>query len=263
LCKDHAERVARDMLSYAKRYQYCLLKGDVSDLAMLSMGKRRMAMASLGNLAKFSGVYDSWKALIHRYGIKWITVGVKDKRMIDRLTKVVDADDVYNWVKQCKREVPELTDFLDLMALSGMRLEEAVNSYNLIIQLYKKGKLNEYYDLSNEVLEHYKFKDLFLRKGKKAFVSFVPHELVLRIAGRDPISSRHAVGKKVGKARFSDLREAHASVLTKHLKTPEIDFLHGRIGTSVFMQNYFNPAMIGDLRKRIFQAIAEIQAKIK
>jgi hypothetical protein len=50
--------------------------------------------------------------------------------------------------------------------------------------------------------------------------------------------------------------------MTKYLNQSEIDFLHGRVGTSVFMQNYFNPAWISDLKQRVFQGIAEIQSRL-
>jgi hypothetical protein len=43
------------------------------------------------------------------------------------------------------------------------------------------------------------------------------------------------------------------------LKESEIDFLHGRVSTSVFMRNYFNPALIGDLKERVFKAVAELK----
>ena len=36
------------------------------------------------------------------------------------------------------------------MLLSGSRYEEAVDSYNLIINPAKEGKLNEYYDRDKE-----------------------------------------------------------------------------------------------------------------
>jgi len=42
----------------------------------------------------------------------------------------------------------------------------------------------------------------------------------------------------------------------------EINFLHGRIGTSVFMQNYFNIAWIRDLKKRLFAGIKQILEEI-
>jgi len=44
-----------------------------------------------------------------------------------------------------------------------------------------------------------------------------------------------------------------------YLTQPEIDFLHGRTSASIFMQNYFNPALISDLKERVFKAIEEIK----
>ena len=55
---------------------------------------------------------------------------------------------------------------------------------------------------------------------------------------------------------FVNYREHY---LTKHIIQPEIDFLHSRVLTSVFMRNYFNPTHITDLRTRIFKAIKEIE----
>jgi len=113
---------------------------------------------------------------------------------------------------------------MDFMAITGLRLVEAIESYNLIIKLAKEGKLNEYYNEEKEALEHFRFKEIFLRKSKKAFVSFIPKELIE--------------------------------------KQPEIDFIHGRVTTNIFMANYFNPALICDLKERVFNAVKEIQNKI-
>ena len=55
--------------------------------------------------------------------------------------------------------------------------------------------------------------------------------------------------------------EAHATFMTKFLKKEEIDFLHGRVTSGVFMQHYFNPALIADLKTRAFQGITEILEK--
>jgi len=156
---------------------------------------------------------------------------------------------------------------MDFIAITGLRLVEAIESYNLIIKLAKEGKLNEYYNEEKEALEHFRFKEIFLRKSKKAFISFVPKELIEKIALSSPLpDSRHAiqmrVKKKGLKLRFSDIREAHASFMTKYLKQPEIDFIHGRVTTNIFMANYFNPALICDLKERIFNAVKEIQNKI-
>jgi len=63
--------------------------------------------------------------------------------------------------------------------------------------------------------------------------------------------------------RFGELREYWASVMTRHLSQPEIDFLQGRVSTSVFMRNYFNPAWISDLKQRTIEASEEILEKIE
>ena len=58
--------------------------------------------------------------------------------------------------------------------------------------------------------------------------------------------------------RFSDIRELFASCSVKHLKQPEIDFLQGRVSTSVFMQNYFNPMWIADLKTRAITNLTDL-----
>ena len=59
--------------------------------------------------------------------------------------------------------------------------------------------------------------------------------------------------------RYSDIRETHGTLMTKYLKDNEIDFLHGRVTSNVFMRNYFNPSLISDLKTRVFQTTCEIQ----
>jgi hypothetical protein len=48
--------------------------------------------------------------------------------------------------------------------------------------------------------------------------------------------------------------------MTRFLSQSEIAFLQGRVSGSVFMRNYFNPALIGDLKERVFKGIADIEA---
>jgi len=93
------------------------------------------------------------------------------------------------------------------MAITGLRLVEAVRSYNLIIQLSKNNRLSSYNE-EKEALEHFRYEELFLRKGKRMGL----------------------------KQRFSDLRELHGSILTRYLSESGINFLHGRIGASVYAE---------------------------
>ena len=94
---------------------------------------------------------------------------------------------------------------------------------------------------------------------------FVPKQPVQKIAKNKPLDwskVRKKIEWRVGKLKFADLREYHAIFMAKFLSRAEIDFLHGRVSTTVFMANYFNPALIGDLKERVLKAIRKIRAKV-
>jgi hypothetical protein len=215
-------------------------------------------------LAKFAGVYDDFKALKAAYGLKW-TGRSSDDLLIDRLTRVADPEEMFNWIKQVKTTFPLFATFMDFMAMTGLRYEEAINAWNLIIQLTAQGRLGTYYAKEKRVLEHFRFRETFIRKTKKAFVSFISESLVEEIAKQKPLT-KPQITKRIQRARlklrFGDIREFQGTVLTKYLSREEIDFIHGRVSSSVFMRNYFNPAWISDLQERALKAASEILAKI-
>jgi hypothetical protein len=265
LKQTHTSRFSRDIVIYAKRYLSYLQSGNLSEIALMTPGKRRMIMTSLSNLSKFLGIYEDWKRMVNAYQLKWSDRST-DEIIIERLTKVKDVDDVFNWIRQVKDVRPDFSDLLNLMAFSGMRLIEAVESYNLIIQLHKEGRLSDYYNEQTEALEHYKFRERFLRKAKKTYISFVPKSLVLRIAENGKQLNKHGVCTGIQRhglpLRFGDIRELHGSIMSKYLSEVEVNFLHGRIGSSVFMSNYFNIKWINDLKERMSKGIAEIEGKL-
>ena len=242
-------------MRYARKFCHCLLKGDFSELNGFSDSKRTHVMKALSALSKFLGVYEDYKTLLKNYGLKWSVNS--DDIIINRLTKTVNPSEVFEWIKSVKKEKPDLTDFMDFMAITGLRFNEALESYNLIIKLAEEGNLSQYYNEDKEVLEHFKFKETFIRRTKKAFMSFVPKIFVEAISRNKPLTHSYAISvrKKGFRLRFGDIREAHATFFTKYLRESEIDFLHGRVSASVFMRNYFNPALIGDLKDRVFKAI--------
>lgn len=254
----------RTLFNYAQKYSDCLFKRDLSALQGLAPSMRPNVLKALAALAKFSGKYEDWKGLIKSYGVSWAGRN-SDDVFIDRLTGVKDSGEVWEWVKAVKAEREELTGLLDLMSVSGLRFVEGVASHNLILDLDLAKRLHDYY--RGEALEHFRFKELFIRETKKAFVSFVPEILIADILKDEPLGTLDSIKKQIQKSklplRFGDIREAHATFMTKYLKPSEIDFLHGRVTSSVFMANYFNPSLIADLRERAFKGIAEIQEKIK
>jgi len=256
---------AKDLLNYSKRFCHVLFNGEASELLRLSESVRKVVMASLSNLSKFLGVYSEWKRLVEGYGLKWSS-GKSEDYLISRMAHTENNENVLEWVKQVKAKIPKLSVFMDFMILSGLRLREAVNSYNLIIDLAREGRLSEYYNFENEALEHYRFKSLFIRRSKKVFVSFIPERLIEEISKQEKLTlhqiSNWVRRDKKLKSRFPELREYYATVMTKWLNQSEIDFLQGRISGSVFMRNYFNPALITDLHERVFKGLTEMEKRI-
>jgi len=220
-------------------------------------------MAALSNLAKFLGVYLWWRRIIENHGLKWGD-GRSERFIISRMTN--EGGSVLEWIKRVKRELPELSVFMDFLAFSGLRFKEAVNSYNLVIDLTEKRGLNKYYNVEKESLEHYRFERLFIRRCKKAFVSFISREFIKEI-GKQKKLTQYQINNWVRRdkrlrARFCDVREYWATFMLRWLNRAEIDFLQGRIGVSTFMKYYFNPTLITDLKERVFKGLAELMKQL-
>jgi intergrase/recombinase len=265
LFREYMPVTAKGRLRYARKYADCLRNRDFSSLKLLTNSQRIHAMKALAVLSKFLGIYEEFRSLVKNYGLKWSGKKSSDL-IIERLTKTVNADEIYDWIKKVKTVYPEIRNFMDLMVTTGLRYNEAIESYNLIIKLARNGKLHNYYNIKSKTLEHFRFKEIFIRRSKKVYISFVPKELVERIISQNELVEWNATKKKVARnvehLRFADLREFHGTFLTKYLRQPEIDFLHGRSSASVFMKHYFNVALITGLKTRTFKAIREIEKKI-
>ena len=207
-------------------------------------------MKALSTYSKFAGDYERYRQLVKSYGLKWSVNN--DDIIISRLLKYSSnsgtQSELYDWTKTVNIKVPAFRTFMDFTISTGLRCDEAINSYRLIVELSKNRKLGEYYNTERQVLEHFRFGEIFIRKTKKAFMSFASKQLIESVQNSNLILTEDVVKKRLQRMdiplRFSDLRELFASCSVKHLRLPEIDFLQGRVSTSVFMQNYFNPNLV-------------------
>jgi hypothetical protein len=251
----------------AVRYAYCLADGNLAPLHHLPSGVRNTALCALSSLAKYLGIHDYFAMLVRRHRLKWKDVRVEDL-ILSRIARAGGGGDVVEWVRRVKGEVPRLGAFMDFVTLTGLRLEEAVNSYNLIIELGSEGRLGEYYSYEGCMLEHFRFRELFMRRTKKVFISIVPGEVVeaVRRAGERltvyKVNNWVRRDRRLG-ARFNDVREYWATYMTRWLNPAEIDFLQGRVSGTVFMRNYFNPALITDLKDRVLRGVTELQGRLR
>lgn len=147
------DEYSRNTIVYAKKYYLRLLNHDFLEIRDLKETRKANTLKALSCLAKYLRVYEDFKLLVKNYRLKWSGRKVEDL-IIDRITKVENPDEIFNWINQVKQARPEPSEFVDFMAVTGLRLAEAVNTYNLIIKLNEQGRLEEYYDVEHEVIEH-------------------------------------------------------------------------------------------------------------
>ena len=259
LSANYCKNVAQTYLSYAKKYYDLLRQRNFSSLKLLQPDKRLHVIKALSCLSKFTGVHDIFKELIKAYDLKWSN-GNSDAIILRRLLRSKDnGNDIREWITTVKQKIPRLSIFIDFMTATGLRKIEAMNSFNLIVNLAETNKLNDYYE--EGMLEHFRFPKVFLRHTKKAFISIVPCDLVNEVA-ESPKITQAIIDKPLKRRRiplrFSDIREYWATSMTRHLSQPEIDFLQGRVGSNTFMQHYFNPTLIHDLKERTLTGIENL-----
>ncbi|MEM1582731.1 MAG: hypothetical protein QXK89_09530 [Candidatus Bathyarchaeia archaeon] len=148
----YGRKTAVDVFSYARRFGFCLLTGDLRPLLGLSESKRLHALKALSALAKFIGVHERFRELVKNYGFKWGKCS--DELIIRRITGK-NGDDILDWVGVVSK-VHGLSLFSRFMLVSGLRFEEAINAYNLIID-----GVSGYFNRELSALEHFRFKEIF------------------------------------------------------------------------------------------------------
>jgi len=110
------------------------------------------------------------------------------------------------------------------MLVSGLRFEEAINAYNLIID-----GASEYFNRELSALEYFRFKEIFLRRRKKTYISLIPADLIEEIRMKGEKLNANIIRKRLQRRRiplrFGNLREYWATLMTRYLTPAEIDFL--------------------------------------
>lgn len=175
-------KTAEDRLRYAKQYAHVLMSRpigqDTGVLLQLSPNKRIHAMKALSSLARFTGRIDSWQTMRQKYQLSWSTGTEK----IDAFTRFFDdsrsLDIMLQWLREAVTALPK--DYANVFlfcTLTGLRASEAVESIKLLAspQLWKS---QQYYNPEQNVLQHYRFPDIFIRRTKAVYISVVDKEIV-------------------------------------------------------------------------------------
>jgi hypothetical protein len=217
-----------------------------SKLLTIKPSVRGNALKSMVCLAKYLGCYEEYKGKLKSHGIKWTNEDTAFNGFLSIFSK--QHDTLPQWVKEATRVLHDNERlFLRFLATTGLRKNEGITSFNMVIELNSAGKLCEYYNEELNVLEHFKYGKLFLRDTKNAYISFVTKALIKEICRSQPVSNyaiHSRLDRKHLKMRFKELRSYHNSYLRKHGIISElVDVLAGRVPKTVFVRHYLGEEM--------------------
>jgi intergrase/recombinase len=117
-----------------------------------------------------------------------------------------------------------------------------------------------------QCLEHFRFPEIFLRKTKKAYISFVTPEIVQNMKSHAThIQSYNAIRlacrRKGINMDMRYCRKLHGSWLHKEgIPSEIVDFLQGRVSTSVFSRHYLTPQK--NLKDKVLDVLDKLQKEI-
>jgi hypothetical protein len=256
----YAKSNAPKVMCYANKYYHVLESGNIGQLNALPATIRTDAVKSLIIIAKYIGCYEQFKAALKSYGIK--------NARPDALAAFIRIysntnNNLDQWIAKVKPVLtPEENLLLKFLRLTGLRCSEGIESFNLIIELSKNGRLPDYLSSETGILEHFRYKEKFLRGTKNAFISIAPESFIDKITQSQPVTYA-AIVKKLQRrkipSRISELRDYYGTFMIRHgLVAQEADLLCGRIPPSVFVRHYFSPAR-KELKERTFKALSEME----
>jgi hypothetical protein len=248
--------------SYLSRYGYLLnSNSNLAELDSIKESIRNNLIKSLIIYSKFKGFYEEFSKRLKDYGIK--LNGVSSYNAFIRIYNNTNntSHNVLEWINQIK---PYLRDnenlFIQFLKATGIRKNEGIESFNLIIQLAKLNRLSEYYGLELNCLQHFKYPKLFIRKTKNLYISFIPESLVNAIANSETVSYsaiRKRLERKGILLRINELRDYHATLLINNgFNELEVNLLQGRI-SGILFKHYWSPRL-SELRDRIFKVLDSI-----
>jgi intergrase/recombinase len=237
LAKKYGNQYVSMQYSYAIKYIDCL--ENPSKILEVPTSIKGNILKALICLSKYLGIYLEFKDALKQHGIKWTTA-----TSFDSFINIFNNshDSLLKWYREATNILNDNEKlYLRFMLLSGIRKNEGILSFNMIISLYKQNKLDEYFNEELSALEHFKYKQ-FLRISKNVYISILPKELIIEIANSKPVSYnmiRKRLHKNNLKLRIKELRSYYATYLRKHgILEEEVNLLQGRIGKSIFVRHY-------------------------
>ena len=261
LYKKYSKQYACLMYGYLRKYQQCF--SNPNELLKIPASIRSNVMKAMVCYSKYSTCYEDYKAKLKNSGIRWNT----NDSAFNSFLRIVnnnhsDLGEWYSEMQKILRDNEKL--FLKFVLMTGLRKEEGIKSFNLIIRLHKKSKLDSYF--KDGILEQFRFPDLFFRKTKMTYISIVTEDLVPKIANSKPVSY-FAIRKRIvthkHPVRIKELRSYFATYLRQHgILAEYIDLLQGRIPKSVFARHYLKVEDVNQLMLKVNAVTATMESSL-
>lgn len=115
------------------------------------------------------------------------------------------------------------------------------------------------------MLQHFRFPEVFLRKSKNAYISFITPQLLDLILETKSRIKYSALDTKIGRVGFNtqikQLRKLFATKLRTSLPQELVDLLQGRVSQTVFMKFYYRP-LLEDARNKALTSLQTLQDEL-
>jgi hypothetical protein len=240
------QKYSKSQTLLCKEIYRILLENDAQDLLVVESEQKRLnIMKSLTLLSRYLGCYDRRQDLRQRYSLKW-TAGNESLQAMQRFFNPdLNLDVMLRKVKAMMQVLPKpMALVMRHAVLTGLRPSEAVESARLINDRHL---FEIYYDPKLQALEHFRFPDMFLRRTKKAFISYITLDNlqpIVKNGSRTPTwnAIRLATRKRGLNMDMRYCRKIYASWLHQ-CGVPDvmIDLLQGRVGKIVLVKHYLTP----------------------
>jgi intergrase/recombinase len=233
----------------------------------MSPDKRIDIMKALSSLSRFQGCYDRWLQIKQKYNLKWST----GNESLDSLERVFDEsktlDTMIGWVRRTHQELPsKYRDIFLFNTLTGLRPTECLESIRLI---KNPEYLKTYHNTDRQVLEHFRFPEIFIRRSKSAYISLVNQEIldIARNGITENSKAMYSYNAIRYRLKYSGVgmhmkwcRKVFASWLHhKGIQSDIIDLLQGRVGKSIFVRSYLTPSL--SYRDKIMDVLNELKKR--
>jgi hypothetical protein len=230
----YVESYAKSLFRHSLKYHSWLY--NVNEIQLSKPTNRNNIINGLTALSKFLGIYDSFKNSLRVHGIKRVRPDLMQSFM--RIFNSKAHEGIEEWYRDAYAVLKDNQKlYLKFMLLSGVRVTEGVQAFNLIADLGAK-YAGEYYNEDTKFLEHFRYSKLFLRYSKNLYVSAVSEELLDEVSKSTKVVY-NPIRKRLRRAglgmRFKHLRSYYATKMREMgLLSEQIDLVQGRVGKSIF-----------------------------